>query len=66
MTEDEMVRQHHRVNGHEFEQTLGDTEGQWSRACCSPQGTANSQTQLSERTTTNTKEQYTHKNQHLN
>ena len=23
-----MVRQHHRLNGHEFEQTLGDGEGQ--------------------------------------
>ena len=61
-----MVRQHHQVNGHEFEQTLGDTEGQGSGACFSPQGTANSQTQLSGRTTTNTKEKYTHKNQHLN
>ena len=27
MTEDEMVGWHHRLNGHEFEQTLGDTEG---------------------------------------
>ena len=26
--EDEMVRQHHRLNGHEFEQTPGDSEGQ--------------------------------------
>ena len=24
MAEDEMVRQHHQLNGHEFEQTLGD------------------------------------------
>ena len=24
MTEDEMVGWHHRLNGHEFEQTLGD------------------------------------------
>ena len=23
--EDEMVRQHHQFNGHEFEQTLGDS-----------------------------------------
>ena len=29
MTEDEMVRWHHRVNGHEFEQTLGNGEGPW-------------------------------------
>ena len=27
-TEDEMVGWHHRLNGHEFEQTLGDREGQ--------------------------------------
>ena len=26
------------VNGHEFEQALGDTEGQGSLACCSPWG----------------------------
>jgi len=28
MTEDEMVRWHHQFNGQEFEQTLGDSEGQ--------------------------------------
>ena len=33
-----MVGWHHRLNGHEFEQTLGDNEGQESLACCSPQG----------------------------
>ena len=27
-TEDEMVRWHHQLIGHEFEQTLGDGEGQ--------------------------------------
>ena len=27
MTEDEMVGWHQRLNGHEFEQTLGDSEG---------------------------------------
>jgi len=37
-TEDEMVGGHHRLNGHEFEQTLGDGEGQGSLACCSPWG----------------------------
>jgi len=26
--EDEMVRYHHQLNGHESEQTLGDSEGQ--------------------------------------
>ena len=35
-TEDEMVGWHHRLNGHEFEQTLGDSEGEGSLACCSP------------------------------
>ena len=27
---------HHRLDGHEFEQTLEDSEGQTSLACCSP------------------------------
>ena len=36
MTEDEMVGWHHQLNGHEFEQVLGDGEGQGSLACCSP------------------------------
>ena len=36
MTEDEMVGWHHRLNGHEFEQALGDGEGQGNLACCSP------------------------------
>ena len=38
MTEDEMVGWHHRITGHEFEQTLGDGEGQGSLACYSPLG----------------------------
>ena len=38
MTEDERVEWHHRLNGHEFEKTLGHGEGQGSRACCSPRG----------------------------
>ena len=37
-TEDEMIGWHHRLNGHEFEQTPGDSEGQGSLACCSPWG----------------------------
>ena len=28
MTEEEMTGWHHQVNGHEFEQTLKDSEGQ--------------------------------------
>ena len=38
MTEDEMVRWHYRLDGHEFEQTQGDSEVQGSLACCSPLG----------------------------
>ena len=38
VTEDEMVGWHHQLNGHEFEQTLGDSEGQGSLACCSSWG----------------------------
>ena len=35
MTEDEMVRWPHRLNGLESEQTPGASEGQGSLACCS-------------------------------
>ena len=38
MTEDEMVEWHHQLNGHAFEQTLGDGEGEGSLACWSPWG----------------------------
>ena len=37
-TEDEMLGWHHQQNGQEYEQTLGDGEGQGSLACCSPWG----------------------------
>ena len=37
-TQDEVVGWHHHFNGHEFEQTLGDGEGQRSLASCSPWG----------------------------
>ena len=37
-TEDEMVGRHHQFNGHEFEQTHGDGEGQGSLVCCRPWG----------------------------
>ena len=36
MTEDEMVGWHHQLNGHEFEQTLGDSKGQGSLVCSRP------------------------------
>ena len=41
MTEDEM---HHQLNGREFEQALGDGEGQGSPVCCSPWGRKESDT----------------------
>ena len=37
-TEDEMVGWNHRLDGHESEQTLGDSEGQGSLVCCRPWG----------------------------
>ena len=33
-----MVGWYHQLNGHEFEQAMGDGEGQESLACCSPWG----------------------------
>ena len=33
-----MVGWHHRLNGSEFEQTQGVSEGEGSLACCSPWG----------------------------
>ena len=40
----EMIGWYHRLNGHEFEPTLGDSEGQGSLVCCSPQGHKESDT----------------------
>ena len=44
--QNEMVDWHHRLSGHDFEQTLGDSEGQesWRAAV---HGVSKSQTQLS-------------------
>ena len=39
-----MVGWHHGLHGHEFEQVLGDGEGQGSLACCSPCGRKESDT----------------------
>ena len=36
MTEDEMVGQHHQLDGHEFERTPGVGDEQESLVCCSP------------------------------
>ena len=38
MTEDEKVGWHHQLSGHEFEQALGDGEGQGSLACLQSMG----------------------------
>ena len=50
VTEHEMVGWQHQLNGHEFEQTPGDSEGQGSLAYCCP-WVAKSQTQLNGWTT---------------
>ena len=39
-----MVGWHHVLDGHGFEQTPGDSEGQESLACCSPWGHKESDT----------------------
>ena len=43
-TEDEMVGCYHQLNGHKFEQALGDSEGHRSLACYSPWGCKKSDT----------------------
>jgi len=47
-TKNEMVGWHHRLNGHEFVQTPGDSEGQGSLACCSPWSLKESDTTATE------------------
>ena len=44
MTEDEMVGWHHQLNGHEFEQTLGNNGRQRSLGGCGPWGCKESDT----------------------
>ena len=44
MTEDKMVGWHHRLNGHEFEQTSGYGEEQGNMVNCSPWGHKESDT----------------------
>ena len=38
VSEDEMFGWHHRLKGYEFDQTLGDSEGQGSLARCKSMG----------------------------
>ena len=61
-----MVIWYHWLNGHEFEQTLGDTEGQESLACCSPWGHKESGTTYRLNTTTTTWEAQNFRDQFLN
>ena len=42
--QDEIVGCLHQLNEHEFDQTLGDSEGQGSLTCCSPWGQKDSDT----------------------
>ena len=44
VTENEMVGWHHQLSGHEFEQALGDSEGQGSLVCCDSWGHKESNT----------------------
>ena len=44
MTEDEMAGWHHRLDGHEFEQTPGVCDGQGGLACCDSRGRKESDT----------------------
>ena len=44
MTGDEMIGWHHWLNGYEFEQTQGDSEGQGSLVCCRSWGCKESDT----------------------
>ena len=43
---------HYQLNGHEFEQTLGDGEGQENLPCCCPWGHKESDTNERLNTTT--------------
>ena len=51
-TEDEMVGWHHQLDGHEFEQTMGDGEWQGNLVCC--HGVTKNWTWLSDWSTTKT------------
>ena len=51
-----MVGWHHQLSGHEFEETLGDSEGQRSLACCSPRGRKESD--MTERLNNNNKRDF--------
>ena len=48
VTEDEMVGWYHRLNGHEFEQTWGDSDIQRRLTCCSSWGRKESENSVAE------------------
>ena len=50
MAEDEMTRWHHQLNGHEFEQTLEDNEGQGTPTCCNRWGSVTKSVTKSDKT----------------
>ena len=52
-SEDEVVGWHHQLNGHEFEQPLGDSKRQGSLVCCSPWG--HKESDMNERLNSNNK-----------
>ena len=56
VAEDEMVRQHHWLNGHESEKTPGDSGGQGNLVCYSPWGLKVSD--MTERLNNNSKIKY--------
>ena len=62
VAKDEMVGWHHQLNGHEFEQTLGDSGGQRSLVCCSPWGCRESE--MTERLNNNTGSKAKRKQEH--
>ena len=64
ITEDERVGWHHRLNGHEFEQTLRDGEGQGSWHA-TVHGVSESQTWLNDWTTKNDRNPGTQRANHL-
>ena len=57
--EDDLVGWHHWLNGHEFEHTLGDSEGQGSLVCCSSWGRKESATTQQMKTTVRANEKQT-------
>ena len=59
-TEDEMVGWHHQLDGHEFEQALGNGDRQGSLVCCSPWGRKESDMTDNWTTTNNVDEPWGH------